>query len=62
MSQASTAQAPAGLLPDDILTAILVLAKKESGRVRLAFRGHDSALQKVFLQLVREYPSPTSSW
>jgi len=55
MGYMSIAQSPAALLPDDILTAILVLAKQESeGERRLAFRGHDSALQRVFLRLAQE--------
>jgi hypothetical protein len=51
MTQAATAQARTPLLPDDVLTAILALAKKKSGEERLAFRGHDYTLQKVFRQL-----------
>jgi hypothetical protein len=39
------------LLPDDILTALLALAKQKSGKERLAFRGHDSELQKSFRNL-----------
>lgn len=39
------------LLPDDILTALLALAKQKSGKERLAFRGHDSDLQKSFRNL-----------
>ncbi len=55
MSHTVTAQARAPLLPDDILTAILALAKQSSSKERLAFRGHDYALQKVFRQLGQEY-------
>ena len=39
------------LLPDDILTALLTLAKQKSGKERLAFRGHDSDLQRSFRNL-----------
>lgn len=46
------------ILPDDILAAILTLAKEASGQERLAFRGHDSELQRVFRKLVREYHHP----
>jgi hypothetical protein len=45
------------LLPDDILTAILTLAKQNSNKQRLAFRGHDSALQRLFLKLAESCPS-----
>lgn len=50
---------PTGLntevLPDDILTALFVIAKKKSSKERLAFRGHDYQLQEIFLQLGKEY-------
>ncbi len=39
------------VLPDDILTAILELARQESGKERLVFRGHDEDLQRIFLRL-----------
>jgi hypothetical protein len=55
MSQTVTAQTRAPLLPDDILTAILALAKQSSSEERLAFKGHDYALQKVVRQLAQEY-------
>lgn len=42
------------LLPDDILSAILVLAKRKSGSPRLAFRGHDYMLQNVFYELTQQ--------
>ena len=42
---------PTELLPDDVLAAVLTLAKRKSGRDRLAFRGHDSDLQKFFRDL-----------
>jgi hypothetical protein len=43
------------LLPDDILTAILELARqaKDAGRP-LAFRGHDEELQQVFFDLAQD--------
>jgi hypothetical protein len=50
-------QGPA-LLPDDILSAIFVLAQKKTGGERLAFRGHDSQLQTVFRKLTRQYDFP----
>jgi hypothetical protein len=40
-------------LPDDILSAILELARREAGQERFAFRGHDEDLQRVFFQLSR---------
>jgi hypothetical protein len=57
MPGTATAQLPAALLPDDVLTAILVLAKRFSKQDRMAFRGHDSALQKVFQTLSEEFPN-----
>jgi hypothetical protein len=41
-----------------VLSAILTLAKKESGMPRFAFRGHDFQLQEIFSELARtdEYP------
>jgi hypothetical protein len=48
----------AELLPDDVLTALLALAKRKSGRDRLAFRGHDSDLQRFFRRLSTTCPSP----
>jgi len=38
-----------GLLADDVLTGVFALAKAASRKERLAFRGHDSALQEIFL-------------
>jgi hypothetical protein len=43
---------PGYLSPDDLLTAILALAEKESGGEPFRFRGHDSALQGIFRHLV----------
>ncbi len=43
------------LLPDDILTAILELARQEKDAKRpLAFRGHDEELQQVFFDLSKD--------
>ncbi len=40
------------LLPDDVLTAILELARQEkTPKGSLEFRGHDEDLQKVFYEL-----------
>jgi hypothetical protein len=44
------------ILPDHILSAVLVLAEKElakkgSGHTRLAFRSHDFQLQEIFRDL-----------
>lgn len=39
------------LLPDDILAAVFALAETEHGGSRLAFRGHDYDLQRIFSQL-----------
>jgi len=41
-------------MPDDILTAILELARREKGADRLAFRGHDDELQSVFAELSKD--------
>ena len=41
------------VLPDDILTAILELARRGSGKERLVFRGHDEDLQRIFFRLSR---------
>ena len=38
--------------PDDLLTAILALARKDSGQETFRFRGHDSDLQAIFRHLV----------
>ncbi len=46
-----------GLLPEDVLTAIFAMAKELSGEDRLAFRGHDPTLQKVFRTLAEELHS-----
>ena len=56
-----TSRVSHGLLPDDVLSAILTVAKEESGKKsedRFSFRGHDSRLQEVFYQLGREFDSP----
>jgi len=37
--------------PDDILSAILELAKREGAEDRFAFRGHDEDLQRIFFKL-----------
>jgi hypothetical protein len=39
------------ILPDHILAAVLVLAKKKLAQPRLAFRGHDFQLQEIFHDL-----------
>jgi len=57
MATTAYAQA-AALLPDDVLAAVLALAKRLSGKSRLVFKGHDFELQKVFRKLVREHRSP----
>ncbi len=46
------------VLPDHILAAVLVLAKQESAKERLAFRGHDFQLQEIFhsLRSSKKYP------
>jgi len=46
------------VLPDHVLSAILTLAKRESGRSRFAFRGHDFQLQEIFSELVRTKKFP----
>jgi hypothetical protein len=43
--------APTDTLPDDILGAILELARLETHGKRLAFRGHDVDLQRIFHEL-----------
>ena len=42
------------LLPDDVLTAILELARQEASIDRLAFRGHDEDLQRIFFDLSKD--------
>lgn len=43
------------VLPDDVLTAILELARQEvRPRDRLAFRGHDEDLQRIFFELSKD--------
>ncbi len=43
------------LLPDDILTAILELARQEKDAKRpLAFQGHDEDLQQIFFDLSKD--------
>ena len=39
------------ILPDDILTAILEIARQQKGVSQLAFEGHDEDLQTVFFKL-----------
>ncbi|MGB7591953.1 MAG: hypothetical protein WBO19_12005 [Terriglobia bacterium] len=41
------------ILPDDILTAILELARRSSNQKHLTFRGHDSELQRLFWKLAQ---------
>lgn len=40
-------------LPDDILTAILELARQQRGNASLEFAGHDEDLQDVFFELCK---------
>lgn len=47
----------ARLLPDDILAAILELARQEVHRESFAFRGHDEDLQRIFLDLSKDNQS-----
>src|SRR5712692_5091980 len=43
---------PLTLLPDDVLTAILELARQEKGgKNALVFQGHDEDLQQIFFAL-----------
>jgi hypothetical protein len=49
-----TTAAKANLLPDDILTAILELARQEVSEDRLVFRGHDEDLQRIFYDLSKD--------
>ena len=46
------------ILPDHILAAVLVMAKKKLSEPRLAFRGHDFKLQEIFHELrnSKKYP------
>jgi hypothetical protein len=46
------------VLPDNILTAIFVLARKSSNQQELRFHGHDSALQRIFWKLSENCKSP----
>jgi hypothetical protein len=47
------------LLPDDVLVAILVTARRRGGSPRrLSFRGHDSALQGLFHELSQDPKFP----
>ena len=48
----------ATMSPDDILSAILAIAKKRAGKNRFAFRAHDSKLQQIFSKLKDEFDSP----
>lgn len=38
-------------LPDDVLTAILELARQQKGESSLKFQGHDEDLQNIFYEL-----------
>lgn len=42
------------ILPDDVLSAVLELAKREIGKERLAFPGHDEDLQRIFSELSQD--------
>ncbi len=53
----NTQATPSNLLPDDVLTAIFAVAKKTTAD-RLAFRGHDSALQGIFRDIKEKLDSP----
>src|ERR1700686_4667204 len=53
--------AQSAILTDHILSAILTLAKKRSGRTRFAFRGHDFQLQEIFGELSRDGKFPILS-
>jgi hypothetical protein len=44
------------VLPDHLLGAILLLAKRASGKERFAFRSYDFKLQHVFDKLRRNHP------
>lgn len=44
----------APILPDDVLSAILTLAKRRTGKARFEFRAHDSTLQEVFERLTHQ--------
>lgn len=52
------APAQVNVLPDDVLAAILELARQEGpgDQERLAFRGHDDNLQDVFHRLSEDQP------
>ncbi len=42
------------VLPDDVLSAVLELARREIGKERLAFSGHDEDLQRIFWELSQD--------
>jgi len=42
------------VLPDEVLSAILSLAKRVTNTPRFEFRAHDSALQEIFQDLSRK--------
>lgn len=42
------------ILPDHVVSAILTLAKRKSGKERFSFRGHDYEIQKLFAGLSEE--------
>jgi hypothetical protein len=44
------------LQPDDVLGAILAIAKRESKRSHFGFRAHDSDFQSVVNSLSKEFP------
>jgi hypothetical protein len=46
--------APSYILPDDVLSAVLELARREIGKDRLAFPGHDEDLQRIFSELSQD--------
>ncbi len=42
------------VLPDDVLSAVLELARREIGKERLAFSGHDEDLQRIFSEISQD--------
>lgn len=61
MASATTTNDATELRPDDVLGAILAIASEqgaEGAHRRFAFRGHDSDLQALFFDLVREFRDP----
>ena len=49
-------KAQSELLPDDVLSAVLTLAQRESRSDRFAFRGHDFDIQTIFSDLSSKFP------